>query len=94
MANVYSGINNITVDPQFAAPSLNDFRLATGSPCIEVGDNSRVPIDVTDLDEDDDVTEQLPWALVKNYIRIASNQPPPSAGVVDMGAHERPAVIN
>ncbi|MDA1264450.1 MAG: hypothetical protein O2816_05150 [Planctomycetota bacterium] len=49
MATVYSGIKNITVDPQFAAPTLNDFRLATGSPCIEVGDNSRVPIEVTDL---------------------------------------------
>ena len=45
----WTGTGNINVDPQFADP---DGRLLAGSPCINRGDKSAVPADVTtDLDD-------------------------------------------
>lgn len=34
-----------------------------GSPCIDAGDNTAVPPDENDLDEDGDTTEPIPWDL-------------------------------
>lgn len=45
------GSNNIDLDPMFIQPGCGNLRLAHGSPCIDTGDNSAVPPDVTtDLD--------------------------------------------
>ncbi len=45
------GIANTGDDPLFADPIANDFRLATGSPCVDAGSNAAVPPAVTtDLD--------------------------------------------
>jgi hypothetical protein len=46
-----SGANNIASDPKFVDPDNGDFRLAPDSPCIDAGDNTAVPQDITtDLD--------------------------------------------
>jgi len=37
-AGVFPGTGNINVDPQFADPANQDFRLWPGSPCIDAGD--------------------------------------------------------
>jgi hypothetical protein len=39
----FAGIANLAVDPQFEDPAGNIYRLQKGSPCIDVGDNDRVP---------------------------------------------------
>jgi len=45
-----TGVNgNISVNPLFTAPEVNDYHLDGGSPCINAGDNSAVT-GVTDLD--------------------------------------------
>jgi PKD repeat protein len=38
--SVYSGTGNINQNPQFYLPKQGDFRLQTGSPCIDSGDPS------------------------------------------------------
>jgi hypothetical protein len=48
----WPGTGNIDLDPLFEDPANGDYRLAGGSPCIDVGDNSAVPADITtDLDD-------------------------------------------
>lgn len=92
--NEYSGQNNVSVDPLFEDPTLDDFQLDPTSPAVNAGDNGRVPLDYTDLDDDGNTTSQvLPWALKKNYLRIAATQPPPAQAIVDMGAHELPGTM-
>jgi hypothetical protein len=46
-----AGGNNIDIDPNFVDPIAGDYRLASGSPCIDVGDNGAVtePNDVDGL---------------------------------------------
>lgn len=80
----------LNTDPLFESPSLDDFTLQTASPAVDAGDNALVPVDVTDLDADLDDMETLPWALKKNYLRIADDQFG-NPGTVDMGAHELPS---
>ncbi len=47
----FAGIGNIDADPLFADPDNGDFRLQTGSPCIDAGDPNFVPAPgATDLD--------------------------------------------
>ena len=56
----------------------NDYRLAAGSPCVDVGSNAGVPPDVLyDLD---------------GYRRVTDGDGD-SVAVVDMGAFERPAIV-
>jgi hypothetical protein len=43
----------VDVDPQFRDPSVNNYRLATGSPIIDLGRNSNTEVDglvVVDID--------------------------------------------
>ena len=46
-----AGGNNIDIDPNFVDPIAGDYRLASGSPCIDVGDNGAVtePNDIEGL---------------------------------------------
>ncbi len=43
------GEGSIAQDPQFVDPENGDFRLRPGSPCIDTGDNSSVPLPDTDI---------------------------------------------
>ena len=46
-SDTYPGTGNINADPLFVDPANGDFHLHVESPCIDVGDNSAVPPDVT-----------------------------------------------
>ncbi len=69
-----------------------DLRLLPGSPCIDAGDNTAVPADVLDLDEDGDTDEPIPFDLEGNA-RFEDDPTVPDTGngtppIVDMGAYE------
>ena len=78
----WSGIGNVNADPLFADPGIGDYRLSAGSPAIDAGDNTAVPMGVTtDLDGNP---------------RFVDDPGTPNTGVpgngfveiVDMGAYE------
>lgn len=79
-----AGGDNIEADPEdlFEDPNGGDFRLAAGSPAVDVGDNSLVPLDVTDANDDSVESGALPWDARRN-VRIVGCGP-----IVDMGAFE------
>ena len=43
----WPGIGNIAIDPLFDDPNNGDYRLSSASPCIDAGDNTAVPLDIT-----------------------------------------------
>ena len=57
---------NIDEDPCFIDPCNGDYHLLAGSPCIDAGDNTAVPLDTADLDGDGNTTEPIPWDLDGN----------------------------
>ena len=78
----WSGIGNVNANPLFADPANGDYRLSTGSPAIDAGDNTALPIGIiTDLDGNP---------------RFVDDPNTPNTGVpgngfneiVDMGAYE------
>jgi hypothetical protein len=92
------------VDPDGADDTVgtedDDPRLAAGSPGIDAGDSSVVPLDTADVDEDGDVLERTPYDLAHNA-RFANDpgildtgvaDPPDYPLVVDMGAFETTGV--
>ena len=46
----WMGVGNIDDDPLFVDPNNDDYHIMTGSPCIDVGDNSVVDANIPDLD--------------------------------------------
>jgi hypothetical protein len=85
----YPGAGNIDTDPLFADA---DGRLGPGSPCIDAADNSAVPPDSDDLDDDGDVSEPVPYDLDGNP-RFVDDPCREDTGlgdppIVDMGAYE------
>jgi predicted outer membrane repeat protein len=71
----------------------DDLRLGPQSPCVDAGDNARLPNDVVDLDGDGNQAEPLPLDLDMRR-RRADDPTAPDTGagqppVVDMGAYER-----
>ena len=85
----FSGMGNIDADPPFVDPDGtdndpdtwidNDYRLQSGSPCIDSGDNTAVPASVTtDLDGN-------PRFVNDPHVIDTGNGTPP---IVDMGAYE------
>jgi len=80
----YDGEGNIDADPLFVAPGIDDYRLSSGSPCIDAADNTAVPKGIdTDLDGnprfvDDPATKDTGFG-----------EPP----IVDMGAYEFQPVL-
>jgi parallel beta-helix repeat protein/predicted outer membrane repeat protein len=98
----WTGAANIIANPQFVDldgpdndPSTwedNDYRLSAGSPCIDAGNNTSVPADTVDLDDDGDTAEPLPFDLDGNA-RFAEDPDMTDTGygtrpIVDMGAYE------
>ena len=96
-----NGSNNIDADPLFIDPDGPDgipgteddnLRLRPLSPCIDAADNTAVPPDEFDLDEDGDTTEPIPFDLDGDDRFVddpatddtGSGTPP----IVDMGAYE------
>jgi hypothetical protein len=57
-----------------------DLHLQDGSPALDNGDNSLLPLDLTDLDSDGDTSEPIPYDL--DMLPRVMN------GTVDMGAYE------
>ena len=91
----WPGIGNIDADPQFVDPDASDFRLSSGSPCIDAGVNNAMPPDTFDLDDDGDFGERVPLDLDLNP-RFADDGSTLDTGcgvpvVIDMGAYEFPA---
>lgn len=98
----WSGEGNIDADPLFADANGTDgiigteddnLRLSYGSPCIDAGDNVAVPADISDLDDDGNTTEQIPWDL-DGHSRFVDEPDTTDTGngtppIVDMGAYER-----
>jgi len=77
-ADIFPGTGNIDDDPRFAG--IDNLRPRDDSPCIDAGDDTAVPADTFDLDDDGDTTESTPFDLARAE-RIVD-------GVVDMGAYE------
>ncbi len=101
------GSNNIETDPLFVDPDGpdndpdtyedNDYRLGAGSQAIDAADNTAVPSDTTDLDDDGDTDEPIPFDLGGNprFVNDPDTddcpQAPGTCGdapVVDMGSYE------
>lgn len=79
----WADLGNIDANPMFTDANNADYQLLPGSPCIDAGDSNSVPPDYTDLDDDGDTIEPIPWDIAG----------PGSLGrmigaAVDMGAYE------
>jgi hypothetical protein len=74
------GDGNLDTDPPFVDAASGDLHLSEGSPCIDVGNTYDLPVDTADLDDDGDLTEDIPPALDGN--------PRVVGAAVDMGAYE------
>ncbi|MDX1476759.1 MAG: hypothetical protein R3301_03600, partial [Saprospiraceae bacterium] len=70
----------IDSDPLFVDAGAGDFTLTGCSPAIDVGDNSAIPQDAGDVDEDNNTTEQIDIDLATNPRIVGVN--------VDLGAYE------
>ncbi len=96
------GFGNLGGDPLFAdfdgaddiaGTDDDDVALLPGSPCVDAGDNARVPSDFADVDADGDVNEPLPLDLA-GAARFFDDAGAPDVGsgtvpLVDMGAFEK-----
>ena len=92
VAGGFAGVGNIDADPLFVAPGNGDYRLSSGSPAIDAGNNWGVPLDELDYDEDGVLCELFPVDLDGNP-RFNADEADfdPGCGVpvvVDMGAYE------
>jgi hypothetical protein len=83
------GIGNFGEDPMFVdldgpdneiGTEDDDLRLNPNSPCIDSGDSTALPADVTDLDADGDTTEPIPFDI--------EGHPRVRGGTVEVGAYE------
>ncbi|MHC4498982.1 MAG: S8 family serine peptidase, partial [Planctomycetota bacterium] len=76
----------------------DNLRPGPGSPCVDAGDNNRVPEDRADLDDDGDFIEPIPWDMDEDLRQVDDPNTPdtgltgpdPQAPIVDMGAYEGP----
>lgn len=73
------GGGNIDADPRFVDRARNDLRLSSGSPCIDAGDNSAVPADIT-TDRDG----KPRFVDIRDIVDTGNGAPP----IIDMGAYE------
>ncbi|MHC4280557.1 MAG: right-handed parallel beta-helix repeat-containing protein [Planctomycetota bacterium] len=82
----YTGTGNIDADPCFVDAASGNLRILGLSPCIDVGDNSSVPADIPDLDNDANTTELIPWDL-DGHPRFLDGDCNDTV-IVDMGVYE------
>jgi len=76
---LFWGDGNIDADPLFVAPGIDDYRLSSGSPCIDAGDNTAVlKGTTTGLDGNPRFVDD------PDTIDSGNGDPP----IVDMGAYE------
>jgi hypothetical protein len=71
---------NLDSDPLFLDPEGGEFRLQSNSPAIDAGNQSALPSDVLDIDQDGNTSEPVPYDFEGNS-RVMN-------GAVDMGAIE------
>jgi hypothetical protein len=96
-----SGGNNLSGDPLFFDPDGADNIIGTldddpslraGSPAIDAGDSTALPLDTFDLDGDLNTAERMPIDLAGNARQFDDPSTPdtgvPGSPVVDMGAYE------
>jgi len=88
----YAGQGNISTNPLFTDPATGDYHLSPGSPCIDAADNTAVPADEFDLDDDGDTDEPIPFDLDGNP-RFVDDPDTDDTGygtppIVDMGCYE------
>ena len=83
LAGGWPGDGNIDADPMFADANNADYQLLPGSPCIDAGNSTQVPPDYTDLDNDANTTEPIPWD-----IQGAAGRGRINGAAVDIGAYE------
>lgn len=84
IAGGWAGDGNINLDPLFCDAANHNLRLGIGSPCVNAANNSDLPNDVADVDDDPTNNgDPIPWDLDKR-LRVF----PDTSGTVDMGAYE------
>lgn len=96
----FPGVGNVDADPLWVDPAGRDYRLQPGSPCIDAGWNQAyphratpvLPCDTSDLDQDGDTLELIPYDL-DGRARFHDDRDTPDTGCapgpnVDMGAFE------
>ena len=79
LEQAFPGAGNISQDPKFMS-SIDDYRLQSGSPCLDAASFAALPLDEHDLDNDGDLLEWLPIDIDGNR-RVIGPQ-------VDMGDYE------
>ena len=97
----WGGAGNIDADPCFVdtegldgiiGTEDDNLRLRPGSHCIDAGDNTAMPADSSDLDNDGDTTEPIPWDLDGRQRLIddarTTDTGNGAAPIVDVGAYE------
>ncbi|RMH12729.1 MAG: hypothetical protein D6695_05835, partial [Planctomycetota bacterium] len=97
----YGGTGNFGADPLFFDPDGPDdilgnaddiFTLGPFSPCIDAGDNTSIPADTLDLDDDGDTSEPLPLDLYLRDRQVddidVADTGSGTAPIVDIGAVE------
>ncbi|MDO8628897.1 MAG: right-handed parallel beta-helix repeat-containing protein, partial [Phycisphaerales bacterium] len=100
-SGAYGGVGNLDADPLFfdinGADNIvgtidDDLRLRAGSPAIDSGDTTALPLDTLDLDGDGNTAERIPIDLAGNPRQFDDPNTPdtgvPGSPVVDMGAYE------
>jgi len=99
-SGAFDGGNNKTQNPQFeiavdpndAPTTTGNLRILTdGSPVLDAGDESQLPTDQFDLDDDGDTSEPLP-VDIDGAFRVVDNNADETPAV-DMGAYEAPSTV-
>lgn len=84
--------DNFFGDPLFQHTESENFKVQGTSPTIDAGNNSLVPLDISDLDNDFNTTEPVPFDIIGNnrFVDIASvvDQGTGTPPIVDIGANE------